>query len=179
MKKISSLFLILLIVFSCGLMDKDEVVTVGKKYSLTLPSSMKKTTQLNDDASLQRMNALKELYVIVIDEPKEEMHKAIIESKLEDQYPLNIDGYSKILFENFGTAVKSTKKSSLTKTSINNMPARIATIEGFVDGHDIHYAIAYVEGVKQYYQIMTWTLSKKQAEHKEKMDQILRSFKEL
>ena len=59
------------------------------------------------------------------------------------------------------------------------MNARIATIEGSVDGIDVFYTLAAVEGKNNFYQLLTWTLGDKKEDYKDKMQGIVRSIQEI
>ena len=54
--------------------DRDfQSAEINKEYRLKVPDYMIETDELNDEASLQYYHALKETYVIVIDESKQEL----------------------------------------------------------------------------------------------------------
>jgi hypothetical protein len=156
-----------------------QIVTIENKYSISIPSFLTKVSGLNDDASLQYQHAWKELYVIVIDESKEEMQNVLSENNLIGKYSNDIKGYSSLLLNGFEQNINVSKKSKVTETLVNNMPARLITVSGKVEGIDAFYTIAFIEGKNRYYQIMTWTLASKENEYKDKMNQILYSLKEL
>lgn len=166
-------------VVSCQTDRKDQVVTVKDRYTISLPPFVKETSELNEDASLQYQNTLREFYVVVIDESKAEFEKALSDNDLNDLYPQNIKGYSELLLFSMEQAIEIKSKSVLKDTIINNQPAKILTIKGRVEGTDIFYSIGFVQGVKRYYQIITWTLQNKEKEHAGLMKKIIASFKEI
>jgi hypothetical protein len=131
---------------------------------------------LNDDASLQYQNLFKEFYVVIIDESKESFKLAIEINELEDIYESNFEGYTELLVGNLEAAVTFKNKTE-TETKINGLPAKILEFEGNVDGIDIYYQVAYIDGITNYYQIMTWTLANKKETYKETMDEMFQSFK--
>src|SRR5699024_11005273 len=132
-----------------------------------------------EDASLQYLHTWKEFYVIVIDESKSEMQKALIDNNLTDVYSNNIKGYSDLLLDGFEEEISIYNKSDITDTQINKMPARLLSISGRTEGLDVYYSLAFVEGKERYYQIMAWTLSNKESKYKAKMKKIMYSLKEL
>ena len=154
-------------------------MNVENRYTLDLPSFMSETTDLNTDASLEYQNMFRELYVIVIDEPKDEMHKAIIESELQDYYPMNIEGYSDLVLPAFKEGIVRMEQTEVIDTTINNMDAKLTTISGIVEGIDAYYCLGNYEGKDTYYQVITWTLGDRKNTHQEAMDRILHSLKEL
>lgn len=179
MKKLAILMLAVAAVVSCQTDRKDQVVTVKDRYTISLPPFVKETSELNEDASLQYQNTLREFYVVVIDESKAEFEKALSDNDLNDLYPQNIKGYSELLLFSMEQAIEIKSKSVLKDTIINNQPAKILTIKGRVEGTDIFYSIGFVQGVKRYYQIITWTLQNKEKEHAGLMKKIIASFKEI
>ena len=179
MKKTTLILLTILTLISCETGDKEQNITIGDKYSISIPSFLTKVNNLNDDASLQYQHAWKEFYVIVIDETIEEMQKALEENQLTDTYNNDIKGYSDLLVNGFEQTVSVNRKSEILDTLVNGMPARLLTINGRVEGIEAFYSIAFIQGKKRYYQIMAWTLSNKEYQYKDKMNRIMYSLKEL
>lgn len=174
------IFIFTILLFqSCGSGEEEQLVTVGNKYSLSIPSFLTKVSNLNDDASLQYQHAGKEFYIIAIDESKEEMQKAIIENDLEDLYENNIEGYSKLILDGFKESLRSPYQSEIIDTTINKMPAKLTTLSGTVEGIDAFYTIGIYEGKNSYYQVLAWTLKSKKYSYKTKMNKILYSLAEL
>ncbi|MBL0303430.1 MAG: hypothetical protein IPQ23_17310 [Cytophagaceae bacterium] len=99
MKKIIFAILVSFIMISCQTTETDQVVTIEKKFSLTLPSFLSKSTELNEDATLQYQNMVKEFYVVVIEDTKSEMKKSLEENNLTELYPNDINGYSCLLVQ--------------------------------------------------------------------------------
>ncbi|MDC9721495.1 MAG: hypothetical protein PSN34_01815 [Urechidicola sp.] len=179
MRKTVIFILTILLFQSCGSGEEEQLVTVGNKYSLSIPSFLTKVSNLNDDASLQYQHAWKEFYVIAIDESKAEMQKAIIENDLEDLYKNNIEGYSKLILDGFKESLSNPYQSEIIDTTINKMPAKLTTLSGTVEGIDAFYSIGIYEGKTSYYQVLAWTLKSKQYSYKTKMNKILYSLAEL
>lgn len=179
MKKITILLLTILSLNSCQSGDEQQTVTIENKYSVAIPSFLTKAKGLNDDASLQYQHAWKEFYVIVIDESKSEMQKALDDNNLSESYSNDIKGYSDLLMNGFEQTISVSNKSEILDTTINNMPARLVTVSGRVEGIDAFYSLAFIQGKDRYYQIMAWTLSSKEYEYKDKMNRIMYSLKEL
>jgi hypothetical protein len=96
-----------------------------------------------------------------------------------DKYSNDIKGYSELLLVGFEQSISISHKSDMVDTLINKLPARVLTINGRAEGIDAFYSFAFIEGKERYYQIMTWTLSSKEYEYKDKMSKILYSLKEL
>ena len=168
-----------LLLYSCGAKDSYQTVTVENKYELTLPSFLSKASDLNDDASLQYQNAIREFYAIVIYEPVIDLEEALEEGGLADDYKNDISGYSKLMIDNFKESLTNPVVSKATDTIINNMPAKIVSLKAQIDDLDIFYAIGLYQGEEDYYQLLTWTLANKENRNKEEMNKILYSLKEV
>ena len=153
-----------------------ETVKVEGKYTLDLPSFLNKTDDLNKAASLQYKNEMREFYVLVMDEPKENFHKVLNEGGLD--YDRNLNGYSEILAKDIAKSSGIEITPKLQKTTINNLNARLLNFQGVVNGVDVYWKIAYIEGKNRYYQILTWTLPNKKSDNEAAMDAIINSFKE-
>jgi len=172
--KIIAALIILFTLASCS--HWTETVKVDGKYTIDIPSYLKKTDSLNTAASLQYQNPMREFYVLVFDEPIKDFNKAIAEGGLD--YKPNLDGYSEILANDIAKSTGLAATPKMQNKTINNLKARTLQFTGKVNNLDIFWKIAYVEGKNNYYQILTWTLSSKQEDHKVAMDAIINSFKE-
>lgn len=107
------------------------------------------------------------------------MQKALDDNNLAEIYRNDINGYSELIMSGFEKSISIYNKSKIIDTTINNMPARISTVSGRVEGIDVYYLIAFIQGNERYYQVMTWTLANKENEYKDKMNRILYTLKEL
>ena len=180
MKNINILLLTILFITSCQSGDTEKIVTIENKYSISIPSFLvKASTELNEDASLQYLHTWKEFYVIVIDESKSEMQKALIDNNLTNEYSNDIEGYSDLLLDGFEEGLSIYNKSDIIDTEINNMPAKLLAISGRIEGVDVYYSLAFIEEKERYYQIMAWTLLNKESKYKAQMKKIMNSLKEL
>jgi hypothetical protein len=166
--------LLLFTLASCS--DSVETVKVDGKYSIDLPSYLSKSDDLNKAASLQYKNAMREFYVLVLDEPKESFNKIVDEGELD--YEKNLNGYSEILADDIAKSSGLETTPKMQQTTINNLKARILEFDGTVDNVNIHWKIAYLEGKNRYYQVLTWTIPGKTEDNGEAMMAILKSFKE-
>lgn len=180
MKRNLILFSAILLLTSCGTGgDKLKTVTVDNRYSISIPSFLTEAKNLNDDASLQYQHALREFYVIVIDEPISDVQNILKDNDLTDLYSDDIGGYSDLVIAGIEQNILAPQKSTPIDTLVNNMPARLFTISGRFDHVDIFYSLGFIAGKERYYQIMTWTLLNKKEQYKEKMSKIIYSFTEI
>lgn len=174
-----SIIAILFALYSCTNDGDLQEIKVDNRYSISIPGFLTKVSDLNEDASLQYMDALREYYVIVIDEDKEEFHAAIDDPLFENLYSKDIDGYTNLLIDNFESSALVKTKSKITETKINGMPARLVNINASFDGVDVFCSLSYLEGKSRYYQVFSWTLQGNESKYKESLNAIAHTLKEI
>ena len=177
MKKVVVLLATVLFLASCS--ESTQNVVIDNRYSMDVPEGLTTTTELNDIASMQYQDMVNELYVVVIDEPIKDIIDAIIEMEMQDTYSTDLNGYTKLILEDFIPAVAPTTKTEPADATINGLKAKTYSIEADVEGTPAFYKVAYIQGKETYYQILTWTLTSKKDEYGEKMDKMIQSFKEI
>jgi len=182
MKRFTQLLFIasaLFIFSSCNLSKPREVV-VNDKFTMMIPQTMIPTKDLNDDACLQYMNPLQELYVIVIEDTYESIGNALIQHGLSEQPNPSFEGFCLLASssEEHSFIVQDDRESLVCDT-INGMNARLFENKRSLNNVEVYYKIALLEGQSSYYQIISWTLPEKEKDHGEHIDGMIRSFKEL
>ncbi len=178
MKNLFALTLLSVVLLACSDKTRFKEVEVRDLYSIHVPEFLSETNDLNAEASLQYMNTAREFYVLVIHESKDEFHAAIKELELEDQYPLNIDGYAKVLIDNFKLNAEVKKQSDISEITIDKRAARMVNFDAVIEGVDAYCTMVYVDGKTNYYQIFAWTLQKYKDKYAEDLDAIATTFKE-
>lgn len=179
MKIFSSSLILLFLLTACSSETKINTVKVADKYSIDMPDYLTKTDDLNEDASLQYQNVIRECYAIVIDESKQELYDVIAASEELDDYPQSMEGYCKLIVDGMLEGAGMTDHTLEKDQTVNGLPAQFLTTTLEVEGYKVLYKIAMIEGKKDFYQIMTWTLASNAEKQGPDMDAILRSFKEL
>lgn len=162
--------------------DSFKEIKINKLYSISLPDYLTVGDDLNDEASLQYQNIYKEVYVIVIDEPKQEFIDVFKELGEYDEAKPACDNYASAQMESIeGNMETVTTKSSLRKTKIGGCDARISDVAGTQAGitDAMGFTVAFVEGKETLYMIMTWTFEKDKSKYQDDMDMMINSFKEL
>lgn len=176
------LLLVLTVLFGCNGEKSFKFKTVISKniYSLEVPDFMTESKILHEEASLQYQNLFREFYMVVIDEPIEEFNALIeMEAFLAESYTPNLTGYANLLIDNMESAVDDSEVSEVQDIKINGLPARYFQLTGTVEGIDIFYQIAYLQGKEKYYQLVVWTEQKSKEKYAPAMEKIIMSFKEL
>lgn len=166
---------------SCNSITGVKEVKVGDTASIEVPKLLIESKDLNDDAIVQMANGLQELYVIVIDESKQEFNDLIKEGgdEFEDEYTPNLNGYAKVATSSIESSIELISKEELKPVVTNGLSTYVATFEGKINGLDVYYKLSCVEGKERYYQVLTWTLSSKKDKHLEAMNAMINSFKEI
>lgn len=194
MKKLKEIFLCLGIVVlftSCDLVgnkNKDEElssidfnkININDQYSVLLPKYLKKTNDLNEDASLQYQNLARETYIIIIDESKEEFINSFKETEIYIDSLTPLENYSEYLNGYLYDALNSTSyDSGFTDRTINKWPAKIKTVQGeyYELDFEIIYWLAFIETDEKMYYIMCWTLPDRRMKYEKTFEKVINSFK--
>ncbi|MFC6097154.1 hypothetical protein ACFPVY_10915 [Flavobacterium qiangtangense] len=175
MKKILALCLFTTL-FSCSESKEVETVTIKNKFTIELPDYLSEARDLHQDASLQYQNALREFYVVVIDEPKQEFFD--IASTTSD-FPADFNGYHDILKGGLEDEIAKVDITPTKDLQINGLKAKTFSLTGDIEGTPVYYEVAYLEGKERFYQIVTWTLETSKDKYKDPMQKIINSFKEI
>lgn len=177
MRKILLLVLFTFIIAACGT-DEKQVVNKKHLYTIELPGYMSEVTDLSEDASLQYQSIVNDIYVMVFDEPKENLGNAIYDNGLESMYSNDLDGYARLLNEGIDENVEYIDEPEFTDKKINGLNAKVLDFSGTAEGVKAYWMVAFIEGRNNYYQISTWTsLDRKDELHKD-MEAMIESFTE-
>jgi hypothetical protein len=179
MKNFLSLFLLSVIIVSCGFSGEFQTITVEGRYSLDVPKELTTTTEMHAEASLQYMNVIREFYVLVIDEPIDEFDKAVRENELENVVTMDEEGYSSLVTSGIKDGLSNLEEEVPVKAKINGMPSIIHKFSGHINDIDVYYNFGVYRGQKNYYQVLTWTMKDHKEKYSPEMEKIIRSLKEL
>jgi hypothetical protein len=178
MKKLPILLLAVVAVLLTACESKPETVTIKNKYSVDLPSFLSESaTELNKDASLQYENGAREFYVVVIDESRKEFNDVMASGELG--YGADLDGYSQFLVDDVRETIGDTSTVKPVNAKINGLDARLASLAGTVEGLNVYWRVGYIQGKKDYYQVLCWTLLENKDKYDAQMGEIIKSFKEV
>lgn len=178
MKKTTLLFLVALMITSC-----QEYSTFKehktRKISIEIRDDLKETEDLNDEAILQFKNEFKELYLIVLEDPKVDVAQYFPEIINEKNPKKRIERYADILAENYETNLDLQNHSGYTHKIINGLNAIEMTFNAVESENDvtIFYYVTFIETDSHFYQILTWTLFNKKTDALESMKKMVNSFK--
>lgn len=150
MKSIFSSIIIFLIYITINAQTKFEAYKVGHEFSVSVPEYMTKTKELNSNASIQFMNALKEAYTIVLDESKDDHKLAGIK--------FNIDDYYDDLMTNFVKGLTNVDIGEPMKFKEKGFNYKQVQMYATSDKVNISYLITCIETEKYFYRIICWTV---------------------
>jgi hypothetical protein len=159
----------------------DFFTVPSENFSLRLPTYMSEAKNLNEVATLQYQNVIKNIFCIVIQESTAEVDTMLVQNELINEYPLGIEGYSKLIRDQFIENAGSDNVKGgtpLAKLEVNGADAMHFEADALVSGYNIHYHYGLIKGKTNYYQIITWTTVSKKDKFKDTMLEILKSFKE-
>lgn len=162
--------------------DISDFVTHDSRhgYSLETPKYFKETVGLNPDALLQLRSVERDVYLIVIEEPKEEV---IRNFKMVGIYNDELSPAANYLNVQSNSLTKDSRvieKGNPTTLEINGMPAMNMELLAQPQGTPvpIYYLLTFVEGEETLYMIMQWTIESQREEFEATFEVIADSFKE-
>lgn len=162
-----------------GCESETKTVTVKREaYSVDLPDFLSETNMLNEEASLQYQNLLKQFFVVVLDEPKGDLETALQDSGLDYLYSADLRGYSELVVNNFKEHLKLDSIPDFTETTVNGLKALTLDMTGVVDGEAVYWKMVYLEGKNNYYQLFVWTIDENKEKYQKDMQAVVDSFKE-
>jgi len=156
MRKISILLLFITLLSSCNEKlspDDYQEISVRNIYKISVPKYMFERDDLNNEASLQYANLLKEAYTVVVHESKQDF---ITYSRTINAYNDQVsvlENYSQNQINFFENNMKLKRIEASDFTKINKLNARKVKLKG----NELGYALCFVEGKDNLYMIMNWT----------------------
>jgi hypothetical protein len=141
-----------------------EISSTDGQCRLTVPPGWAADPELNASAELQVSNRKEELYSVVLTEARADFDE------------MSLEKYSRITRRALMKTLKSPRPAGPKKLTIDGSPAVQYEINGVMDGINVVYLHTIVEGKKNYFQLLAWTMkSKFEAEHPT-LDKIVNSF---
>lgn len=175
MKKLFTLTVTLLVLVACSSkIEPPKTISVNELYTLEVSSTLAEIPDLQPNASLQYGNKFKELYIVVLEEPKTTFQ----ESAALSGKAATLETFEQEVLSHY-TGAKNYELVDQINTEVNGLPARLLSIKAQVQGIDLFYKIGIVEGKDNYYRIISWTLAKYQEAQQQTMQEMIDSFKEI
>lgn len=173
LKKLSSGLLVILILFGPSACSREpgprtkDIASVDGKLRITVPAGWVEKKGLNDSADLQAAYPRSEMYVVVLSEPKQDLHE------------MTLDQHSKLTREALLEGVKNPVVTGPFALQVNGRPAVQYEIRGAVDHVNVVYLHVTVDGVKYFHQILAWTVPSRFAANKATLEGVIQRFQEL
>ena len=132
---------------------------------------------MNDEAILQFKNEFQELYLIVLEDCKEDL---LFYDGLNSENPkTRVKTYGNLIFDNLEDSITLQNYTGHKEQKINGFEAVNFSFNGedSESGEDIFCYITIVDGPTHIYQIFSWTLFDKKEKHLKTLKKMSQSFK--
>ncbi|HEX5732454.1 MAG TPA: hypothetical protein VF131_06440 [Blastocatellia bacterium] len=142
------------------------VTSTDGRSQLSVPGNWKTERTLSEGAELQVSDRANEMYVVVLSESKADFDNITIDKHAELTRGIVLGNLS------------SPQTTTPVKITINGRPALQNEIRGAVEKTNLVYLHTTVETPKYFHQIVAWTLPSRFDKNREKLQEVVRSFKE-
>ncbi|RSC93013.1 hypothetical protein [Tenacibaculum singaporense] len=188
-KTLTIFFLVTLTLTSCDQIrkksqkkEKLEVtdfkdVKINNLYKIKVPKYMKEMKSLHEEASFKYANIFKETYTIVIDESKQEFIDVFVEYDLYDKEKSTLDNYEEMQLSNFKETIENIEIIPLGDLLINGNSAKQYTLKGKVEAINVEYLITFLEGKKNMFMLMSWTIDSRMKKYFDSFKEAHTSFR--
>jgi hypothetical protein len=159
--------------------DNMQKATVSHDFEMIIPKHFTVTSDLNKEAVLQYNDTANEEYIIVLEEPKADFVRNLKEMNLYDEKETPEKNYRMAEIQIMSKGMLMKEGPNIKKTAINGLDAEMIDMLARIDtnGTDIFYKAAFIEGPKNMYMIMSWTLADSKDKNSAEMETMLNSFK--
>lgn len=147
------------------------------KFSIEIASNLDETTILNEEATLQFKNEFQELYLIILEDNKDDL---MFYDGLNSENPkTRVKAYANLILDNLEDAITFQNYTGFKEQKINGFEAVNVSFNGedTESGENIFYYITIVDGPTHIYQIFSWTLFDKKEQHLQTIKKMSESFK--
>lgn len=160
------LSLLALIISGCGASGPTDVKSKDGQFQVTVYDGMTPATDLNAEADIQAMNGFRELYVVVLTEPKSDFEEAF-----------TLQQYADLASQPFFTGVNATPGTPKSIKTDAGAPMLQYDVHGTADGHKIGYLVSFVDTGSHFHQVLAWTLEERFSQHRETLTKICASLR--
>jgi hypothetical protein len=159
-------YIIILFLTACVYPEGYKLVTEKDKFTVEVAGYLTKTRDLSPVPSLQYHNRYRTVYLLI-----EDTHKSTTQESFEAYHQKIIDGFKK----RFGTI----QVTVLPDTMLNGHRAILEEITVKTDGEEVWYYLATIESPKRFYQVCSWTISRRKEKYEKDIRHMVNSFKEI
>jgi hypothetical protein len=173
MKKITSILFMLFFVTNSFSQSATKEFNIEHSFKINLPTYMNRTVGLNEVASLQYKNVVKDIYGLVIADYKDELELA----------EMNYSSINEYLEESLKTFLddepsKKTSNPIYKKIGEQNFGEFDASYYDEEEKVEIYYLFGIVETKTSFYKVLSWCSSLEKEKYKEDFRKILYSLKD-
>lgn len=144
--------------------DKKKLMTSKDgSFSIEVPGSWKSMPELNEDAQIAAGNSIRDVYAMVIPNPRSD-------------YEGTFDEFDKLVLEVLLASVEKPEVSASESLTIQGRPARRRRVEGTIEKTRVAYHLVTIETKDTYYQLMAWTMPSREATMRPTIDEVIQSF---
>lgn len=160
--------------------DYQELI-VNDSFSIKIPNYMEVSTDLNADASLQYQNALKETYMVIIDENKSTFSVLMSFFSNTDSTLSILENYANVQSSSLKEGIVISDSTEISSIKINGTNAYQIELEGEVEGVSvpIYYIVTFLESNEKLFMSMQWTLQSRKEKYRGTFLQTINTFKSL
>lgn len=173
MNKINFLTCVFVALFSLSISAQTQEYKVGQVFYVNLPQYMNKTIGLNDVASFQYKNEVKDVYGFIIIDSKEELKLAELNfSSINEFYDHFISDFLKD---------EENRKISQPIFTKNGDIGFVECDASYFDKNaniEIYYLVGIVETKNNYYKVISWSSAENKNKFKEDFRKIVYSLKD-
>mgnify|MGYP003123999896 CR=1 FL=1 len=143
----------------------------GHSYTLDVPNYMTKTYDLNDAATLEYKNSLKEAYLIVIPDSKDEL-------KASGSTFIDTKDFLSYFIKDYQIEAERRTITDIATFKSNKNPHSQVEMNFGIDNNDFFMLITIVETKTHFYKILSWTLLEYKDKFREDYLKISKSLKD-
>jgi acyl carrier protein len=129
---------------------KKRIASADGSFRLEIPGNWKEMPELNEDAGIAAGNALREQYVVVIENPKSD-------------YVGDFEDFDKLTTGMLTGNLEKAEISAPQDREIGGYPARHRRLAGTTENIRVVYQISSIETGDAFYQVLMWTIPSREA----------------
>lgn len=133
---------------------------------IRVPAGWREQNDLNDKAIIQASHILRDIYVVVIDEDKENMVEGY-----------TIDDYTDWASNDMKEVLEQPNLTPTANKTINGLEARQFEVTGSIDKTKLKYIVATVATDKSFYRVIAWGLEKDFEKYRRDFQGVVDSFR--
>lgn len=181
MKKYTHILLVfvaMLLMIACT--SDNRKLVENDDFSLSVPNTYQNTKGLNGDAVLQMYNPAEEVYMALINEPKESVIDNFKALGFYDDALSPAENYGKYQVNNFTKGMQILEVSEPEVRNINGNKAAAYKVSAIPSGLDtsIFYEITFMEGASDLYMFLQWTIGDHRQQYEASFEETANSFSE-